>query len=529
MKINKYKILLLLTFMFLVYKAYYVYIYLINNSIPVYDSVIYEKNQIIRYLNFRQNFSLIEKYNQIIYEFSGNHVSAIFNIICIIINPKLLINDVDIFARGIIAISILFLSIHQFVNQQIKISVLILLGISSLPTLFHYRFGIFAYIPDLISGLFLLSAYIYSLTYLRIKNVKNLLYAIILIFLAIGFRFNFFVFSGIVFFPIGLIIIKSVLNNKNYKSNKLLFFLISVISIGLIFYVYFNFNAFIDYYGRDAKYAEISLNSSFNSFLEYLINEINILFIVSLLIINSILNNCFYDSNIKVKNSLLLYPFIALAFFLVFYMKATNQPHVFSVLFLFLIPIAFTKNNLLVFGEKVNKKYFIYTILILNIVINLICFKNKIVNIKESEIDNSGILLANKIDKITNYTTEKKYFLLFESALEIPLDVYFFKKYNTLYENKLKYYYTDFEYYSIDKKLNYERILSHYITEIQNDKPELIILNSKNLNLGKDKSLGNKINIGLRNYVQKSKNYKYNSSMKYKNQKILFYKLNKNI
>ena len=53
-------------------------------------------------------------------------------------------------------------------------------------------------------------------------------------------------------------------------------------------------------------------------------------------------------------------------------------------------------------------------------------------------------------------------------------------------------------------------------------------MNHKKLALGKDKKLGNKINNALRNYIQKTKNYRYNSCMNYKNQKILFYVLNKN-
>ena len=528
MKINKYKLLIFLSFLLLFFKAYYIYLYFQNNSIPVYDSVIYEKNQILRYLSFKQNYSFIERYNQIIYEFTGNHVSSIFNIICILINPKLLINDIDIFARGIFAVIILFLSIHTYLNKDFKNSALILLTISALPTLFHFRFGIFTYIPDLISGLFLLSAYFYSLTYLTIKKIRLLLYAIILIFLAIGFRFNFFVFSAIVFAPICVILIKNIINEKAYKSNKVLILIITLITLGLIYYVFYHFNAFMDYYGRDAKYAEISLYSSLKSFYEYIMTELNILFILSLLLINSILNNFFYNSSTKTNNVLLIYPFIALSFFLIIYMNATNQPHVFSALFLFLIPIAFLKNNFLKFKNIDHKKYIIVGIIVINLIINFICFEYKFNFIKKNETEYSGILLADKIDKITNFKSEKKYFLLIESALEIPLDVYFFKKHKKLSENKLKYYYTDFEYYSIDKNLNYNKILKHYISEIQKTKPELIIMNHKKLALGKDKKLGNKINNALRNYIQKTKNYRYNSCMNYKNQKILFYVLNKN-
>jgi hypothetical protein len=505
-------------------KAYFIYNYLLKNSLPVYDGVMYEKNQILRYFLFKQNFSFIERYNQIIYEFSGNHVSSIFNILCIIFNPNLLINDTDIIIRGIISILILFYSIHLYVNKQVKSSSLIILSISAFPIFFHYRFGIFTYIPDLISGIMLLSSYLYTLIFLRVNKIRFLIYSIILICLAIGFRFNFFVYTSIIFFPILIKIIIKIVEFKMIKSNKfkLTIIIISIILIGL--YIKYHFNAFIDYYGRDAKYAEISLFTSFKSLNEYILNEVNLLFLVTLVTINIILNSYFYDSKIVINNKLLIYPFTSFFLFLTFFLNATNQPHVFSALFIFLIPIAFVKNNIFNFGKKVNNLFFITMLITVNILINSICFFYKFQNIQQNEIDNSGILLAKKIDQLTNYKKNKKYFMIFESALEIPMDVFFFKKYKEFSENKLKYYYTDFDFYSIDKTLNINNIKDYYISNLKITKPELLIINKKPIDLDKTKKIGSKLNIILNQYIISDTNYNYLSSMNYKNKKILFYK-----
>ena len=79
--------------------------------LPVFDGVMYENKQIIRYLNFKDNFSFLERINQAIYEFTGNPVSGGFNSFLILLDPNFLINDIDIALRAIFAVFSFLVSI----------------------------------------------------------------------------------------------------------------------------------------------------------------------------------------------------------------------------------------------------------------------------------------------------------------------------------------------------------------------------------------------------------------------------------
>ena len=229
-------------------KCYFIYDYFNENYLPVYDGVMYEKNQILRYFNFENNFSILQRYSQMIYEFKGNHVSSIFNIIIILFAPKLLISDWDIFIRGIASLFILYHSIYSFLGKDKKLTLLIYSLLISIPTIYNFRFGIFTYIPDIISGILLLSSYFYLITFLNTNKYNHIYFATILIGLAIGFRFNFFVYSTLVFIPIySLIIIKFLKENKNTK--KTILILINGLIILLIgLYIFQNLKFFLKFF-----------------------------------------------------------------------------------------------------------------------------------------------------------------------------------------------------------------------------------------------------------------------------------------
>ena len=81
-------ILFISVFCFIQSKA--IYDLFTKDYLPVFDGVMYEKNQILRYLSFKGNFSFLERINQVIYEFIGNPVSGGFNSILILLNPNFL-------------------------------------------------------------------------------------------------------------------------------------------------------------------------------------------------------------------------------------------------------------------------------------------------------------------------------------------------------------------------------------------------------------------------------------------------------
>ena len=82
------------------YKSYIAYSVFSENNAPVYDGVMNESSQIKSYMRFKDNFSLVERYNQMIYEFEGNALSAGFSCFIALLNPNWFVNDGDIILRS---------------------------------------------------------------------------------------------------------------------------------------------------------------------------------------------------------------------------------------------------------------------------------------------------------------------------------------------------------------------------------------------------------------------------------------------
>ena len=86
----KKKIYLLIVFIAIITtaKSYMAYTIFDESNIPVYDGVMNEKNQITSYIRFKNNFKLLERLNQVVYEFKGNPLSAGFSCMIALINPE---------------------------------------------------------------------------------------------------------------------------------------------------------------------------------------------------------------------------------------------------------------------------------------------------------------------------------------------------------------------------------------------------------------------------------------------------------
>ena len=163
---------LILLSTFVTYKAYVAYDTFNLHNLPVYDGVMNENRQIHSYMRFKNNFSLIERYNQAIYEFTGNHLSGGFSCLLAVFNPNWFINDGDIILRSVISVLVFSIVLFSFLKLRISdfkaISIITL--IFQLPLFYHYRYGLTTYIPEIPSSLFLLSGYLLILMYFKTEK-----------------------------------------------------------------------------------------------------------------------------------------------------------------------------------------------------------------------------------------------------------------------------------------------------------------------------------------------------------------------
>ena len=306
-------------------------------------------------------------------------------------------------------------------------------------------------------------------------------------------------------------------------SNKIflhyLFILLILISILTNFY--FHFESFLNYYNKPASYAEVNIQTSLNSIYIYFKEELGVGFFILLFSIFLFFNKFAYRKTnyFQYLNIYLIIPFLLLFIFLIFILNATNQPHVFTLLVVFLIPFCFIKVNFTV------NNWIVYVFVIFTFLLSSYRYFSTIDKIVTDKIPVNSRLIAEKIDLLTNFSKKKKYFILFDTAQEIPLDVYFFKKYKIYNNNILKFYFTDWDYYDIDKKLNINNIVAFYKEQILSQKPKIIVLNQNKLKLGKDRRLAEKINQILIQFVKKSSYYKKVLVKKIDNKNLVFYKL----
>lgn len=518
---------ILLISVFCVVQSKIIYDLFMKDYLPVYDGVMYEKNQILRYLAFKGDFSFMERINQVIYEYMGNPVSGGFNSFLILLNPNFLINDYDIWIKSVIGLFLLFTSIKLFFDFENKFYYLaICLLISQVPILYHFRIGLSTYVPDLFSSILLLSSYFFTLSFVKKNKISFFTISILLVVFSVISRFNFFVFTFLVYLPI-IPAIFNQLKSINYrKSNTIIHIIIITFSIlFLAFYVYYNFHDFLNYYAKPATYATVTVSTSLQSILSYFNEELGVAFILILITILVLVNRIIYKNNnfspFKKLNRLLILPFVFLFIFLVFILNATNQPHVFSILVIFLIPIAFIKIPFQLSGKTLYFILFLVTITFSSA--RYIKFYNSVTHrgLKINTLD-----LAKNIDRLSKYDRKKSYFILFDTAQEIPLDIYFYKKYHVFNNNNIKFYFTDWDYYDIDKNLNINNIVALYKKQILSQKPKIIVVNEYKLKLGKDRRLAEKINQTLNQFVEKSLNYKKVLVKKIDNKNLVFYKLN---
>lgn len=478
LRINYQDKLALIYFFFLAmiisYISYEVYESFIKNNIPVFDGVMNEKNQINSYLRFKDDFSLKNRYSQVIYEFLGNQLSAGFGCILALIYPKSLSNDIDILLRTFISIYIFCFSVFKLLQKNGFNTNAIFLMISSIfiiPLFYDYRTGITTYVPEISSGLFLFAGFIQLIFFKENNQFKNYIFGLILFALALFSRFNFFVYEIILLLPFTIIIIK-----KHISTNKLKLFAYSLFSISF-FSFYFIYVAqhlafFQSYYLKPVIYENTSALLSIQHFFSFSKVQLSYLILIFVLLI-LIFAKFKVDFNYKSTSMLFIYQFSFFSIFFLLYMKA-SQPHIFA---LFTLSIVFLVLGVITpkYKEILQNKIFVtigYSIIFLLLVLNL---QNKDKSYKEYKLPNYvSKYVSNKVEKNKDY----KILNCFEEQLEVPLFVNVFHKTQVPMNTNLKFYFHDWNYFDIDNKLNFKSISKLYISQIT-ENINLVVIDKK--------------------------------------------------
>ena len=501
-RVGKIIILSLLSFI-VVIKSVYNYTLFHANNLPIFDGVLNEKSQILRYLAFKNNFSLLERFNQLIYEFEGNPLSPGFGVLIAMLNPSWFANDWDIYIRAFISILIFSCSIGLYLrnrNFDFKDILLILCLIFSLPYFYNYRIGISTYIPELSSGLFLLSGFFLLLTFTSTKRLLYYYFGVSLMLLSVIFRYNFFVY--IFFFLIPFIFPVFKIFRSLIMISKLKMVLFTVF-IFLLFgvYIYSHLDFFLNYYLKPVSFQERSIYLSFRSFFQFCNTEVTVLGLISFILIFILTNK---DNSLSSKKSFLIYPSIFSFLFLVLYMKAL-EPHIFELIVLFTSPLFLIRINYINnhFKRLPQKYYRVITVMVI-VFLNI----NFISDTKKTSVKLDEYKVSREVgDYLIKENKNLNFLCPYEEIVEIPISVYVYKKTKRWNEASIKFYYHDWNYYDIDKNLKIKTISDYYLKSIENNL-DLIVINKEIHEKMKSYRLAVKINRIIFNHLNNNPDFK---------------------
>ena len=239
-----------------------------NNHVPIYDGVMYDYQQIRRYESFRNDFSLLNRFNQSIYEFRGNPISGIYSAFLTFVSPSFLVSKWDIFIRSFIGVYLFSISFYlYFKNYLHKKWVLLLLALLfQLPYFYHYRTGLGSSVPELISAIYLMSGFLFILSGVDRINVKYISFGLLIMFFSVLFRFNFFVYLVLFSIPLFFVLINKWRFFSLYQRKRIILIL-SLFSLFFSAYISIYFSSFINYYTK-GSYAFTTLSISFNFMVE---------------------------------------------------------------------------------------------------------------------------------------------------------------------------------------------------------------------------------------------------------------------
>jgi hypothetical protein len=305
-----------------------------------------------------------------------------------------------------------------------------------------------------------------------------------------------------------------------------------LIVIGFLFlcfsYIYIHLDFFLNYYKSPAVYAETNLTISIVDIFNYFKRELGWTFLFLLLtffLINNLSQENSENSKINFFNNLkLAYPFLVLFSFLIFFLNASNQPHVFSFLFTTSLPLASIKLSFFNRFKNIISECKLKIIGLFVLIFSISGFTYQLKYDYKKELNSDGLILAEKIDEELKFLKRKKYFIIFDAALETPLDVYFYRKTKIWNNNQLQFYFTDWHLYGLSNSLDLDELKMQYISKINEIKPDLIFMNVEELNLVRSRNLSIDLNNEIKKFVKGSKAYYNKGYFYYNNQLIATYK-----
>ncbi len=462
---------LLLLALFVSLKSYYSFYTFQENNFPVFDGVMNEFKQLERYQKFNGDFGLLNRFNQMIYEYKGNILSPGYSGLITFLYPNFLISDWDIILRSFCSVFIFSLSLFILLKKVItpKTIIFILVIIFQLPVFYHYRYGLSTYMPELSSALFMLSGLIFMLLYIRQNNVWALCISAILLFIAITFRLIFIVYTLLIL----SIFIKKIWQNfaKSTLKNRLFqLFIVSGFMILLAVYFYPKSAPFFGYYLVDVPYESTSYFSSFSSLLSYLTVQVGLVGLISLVFILIIVNQ---QGVIRSKeNWFYIYP--SLIYFLLIYVynKSTNVPHVTAVFTCLLIFVFLSKSNFLKKIKISTRNELIFTIFL--IILSSINYSFDV--IRNSKTEQQYIIPQKLLVEISK-NNSSDYLIFYDENQSIPTSVASFRKNQKLNLHTRNFLFHDLFLYQISKTLNIDTCANYYINMINNNNIQLLAIN----------------------------------------------------
>lgn len=478
-----------------------------NIHAPIYDGVMYDYQQIRRYESFQNDFSLLNRFNQSIYEFRGNPISGIYSAFLTFVSPSFLVSKWDIFIRSFIGVFLFSISFYlYFKNFLHEKWVLVLLPILfQLPYFYHYRTGLGSSVPELISVIYLMSGFLFILSGIYRINEKYISLGLVIMFFSVLFRFNFFVYLVLLSFPLCFYLLYEWRFFSKYKRKRILW---SLILFLLVFsgYVSFYFSSFINYYTK-GSYAFTTLSISFyfmlSVFKEYF-GYIGIFIFILIIYGNLVFKRELAIEKKQQKYILLVFPFIIFFSFIILYLKSTNVPHIISIM-AFLFTLAYI-------SLKFNCRYFSHSkrlsLLLMGLVVVGLVFFNLYSIQKQEPIDQ---YVSQK--RVVSYLSSKlknkpalKFRCFYDSSIEIPIIVALYAKSNIFYP-----FHSGFNVQDIFYPNSTDFHVKELLTSL-ND-VDIVIINSTS---------NNKIQIGDKALVIQNKlRYFLQNNSKYKLQKII--------
>jgi len=504
-------LLIFLLSLFTTYKAFMAYGGFHQNNIPVYDGVMYEKKQIMTYMKFENNFSLIERINQAYYEFKGNGLNPGFNCAVVLVNPHWLVNDTDVILRGFFSVFIFSLVLFNYLRYRTSLlnSLIIITLFFQLPLFYNFRCGLTSYIPEISSALLLLGGYVQMLNFFKSGKSIQFITACILIITSIMSRMNFIVYAFFFMLPL-LYKMLSTIKVKPFKIKiGLVFFVICCITF-LALYIYEHIDFFIGYYKPEIPYAEQTYSCSFYYLFQNFNEQIGIAGSLVLLLILIISNGASENRNVNRSDVFyILYPFLFHFSFIILYIKACNVPHVIAAMmiffsFLFIMPGKFFKNV----SSKINNlqlrimAIIVFVLLNVNFVFSYNSFKKTF----PEYLGSKNVIEYIEDDKDFADKTYK-YICFYDEMVEIPIDVALYKRSGIWLNSSDHFFVHDLFLSSISPSLSDSECIEHYIKRIENGEYNLIVINKSVNNAISFYKRAERINEAIKKYLLEAKNY----------------------